>query len=793
MEENANGLTVAYPKEMPKLFVIMPFGVKRHDGAEFDFDAVYRTVIRPTAERGGWDVLRIDEVSIPGTISDQYLKELLNAELVLADISIPNANVFYELGVRHAVSSSGTLLISSATPEVVPFDLRGQRIIFFDPSQPDLLAQGISSALTAFAESAITSPLRPVLERAGALADPRQDREGFDLDVAARIERAKNADQLIALWKWLEPLAPLPVIRLRDLAERLSDLGEWLYAAEVLRKAAAIQPNDFEINRRLGWFLQQAGPDHDDAALAAYQTALSINPKDPETLGLMGGREKRKGNFAAATDFYNRGANLSPNNRYMLVNQAAMTILSSPGAPAHGIELYRLLLERILRSDHSDEWSEILIGESSFAIGHFADAEAAYRRAAGASTSPKPLRSAADQLDTFASVGFQTEQATVLSHLSRGLASAIEKGIPVATAQPLPTSSVDEATPVLVHLSDIHFGSKTPGGKSLHRFFDGDNSQSLSAHFRDEFDNISGHFKFDSGRMYLVVSGDLAYRAVKQEFTDAKKSIEEICQRLGIPKNRVIIVPGNHDINWALSQDDLGQRFDHFLRFLFEFYGPDLCKRKYPLIDWPLGYDNAHPEPHQIVSIHRDTGHDLLFLGMNSCVYESHQDHFGFVGEKQIKAIRKLVSGANVSRATVKVAVIHHHLHPFPELLEQRDPSKTWYDISTIRDAGFVERALENLGIDFVLHGHKHKPQFRETVVRDSSTETDSAKRLIVCGAGSVSCTELEAEEQNQYQVIELYRSQRIRDGEFARLEWRCLSRRPGVGWVSPNVWQIRG
>ena len=75
-----------YPQGMPKLFVIMPFGLKRHEGVEFDFDAVYQTVICPTAQQCGWDALRIDEVSTPGPINDQYLRELLNAELVLADI-----------------------------------------------------------------------------------------------------------------------------------------------------------------------------------------------------------------------------------------------------------------------------------------------------------------------------------------------------------------------------------------------------------------------------------------------------------------------------------------------------------------------------------------------------------------------------------------------------------------------------------------------------------------------------------------------------------------------------------
>ena len=228
------------------------------------------------------------------------------------------------------------------------------------------------------------------------------------------------------------------MIRLRDLAERLSDCGEWLHAADVLRKAASIQPNDFEILRRLGWFLQQAGPDYDDSALDAYQRALAVNPNDPETLGLMGGREKRKRNFAAAIDFYNRGANLSPNNRYMLVNQAAMTILSNADDPAHGIELYRSLRDRIMQADHSDEWSEILIGESSFAIGNVVDAEAAYRRAAEVARSPKPLRSAADQLEIFRSISFQPTQAEALSQLLRVMAAAVEAGIPRPGASTAP-------------------------------------------------------------------------------------------------------------------------------------------------------------------------------------------------------------------------------------------------------------------------------------------------------------------------------------------------------------------
>jgi hypothetical protein len=51
--------------------------------------------------------------------------------------------------------------------------------------------------------------------------------------------------------------------------------------------------------------------------------------------------------------------------------------LLNPGAPVLVIDLYRLLRDRVLHADHADEWSEILIGESCFAIGNFTDAEAA--------------------------------------------------------------------------------------------------------------------------------------------------------------------------------------------------------------------------------------------------------------------------------------------------------------------------------------------------------------------------------------------------------------------------------
>jgi hypothetical protein len=89
---------------MPKLFVVMPFGTRaaerNHNIRAINFDAVYTQFVKPAAESLGWTVLRIDEVTTPGAIEQQYLREIFEADLMLADVSLPNGNVFYELGAR---------------------------------------------------------------------------------------------------------------------------------------------------------------------------------------------------------------------------------------------------------------------------------------------------------------------------------------------------------------------------------------------------------------------------------------------------------------------------------------------------------------------------------------------------------------------------------------------------------------------------------------------------------------------------------------------------------------------
>src|SRR5215470_13256758 len=94
----------------PRAFVIMPFGLKPSGGAsgpDINFEAVYDGLLEPALRAAGCDVVRADKDVAAGDIRTEMFFELVTADLVVADITIDNSNVFYELGVRDGVCPRG--------------------------------------------------------------------------------------------------------------------------------------------------------------------------------------------------------------------------------------------------------------------------------------------------------------------------------------------------------------------------------------------------------------------------------------------------------------------------------------------------------------------------------------------------------------------------------------------------------------------------------------------------------------------------------------------------------------
>jgi tetratricopeptide (TPR) repeat protein len=114
----------------PLCFVLMPFGRKPDSrGSIINFDSVYEKVISPAVIDARLEPIRADEEKVGGIIHKPMYERLILCEYAVADLTTANANVFYELGVRHAIRPWSTLLIFAEGGTQLPFDLAPMRAI----------------------------------------------------------------------------------------------------------------------------------------------------------------------------------------------------------------------------------------------------------------------------------------------------------------------------------------------------------------------------------------------------------------------------------------------------------------------------------------------------------------------------------------------------------------------------------------------------------------------------------------------------------------------------------------
>jgi len=124
------------------------------------FDAYYETVYVPAIEAAGLLPCRADDLYRPSTIIHDIWGYTQSAKLVLADLSGKNANVFYDLGLAHALAKPAILVTESM--EDVPFDLRALRVLEYNKNEPrwgEVLQDKITNAIKEVAQAPLQSVL----------------------------------------------------------------------------------------------------------------------------------------------------------------------------------------------------------------------------------------------------------------------------------------------------------------------------------------------------------------------------------------------------------------------------------------------------------------------------------------------------------------------------------------------------------------------------------------------------------------------------------------------------------
>jgi O-acetyl-ADP-ribose deacetylase (regulator of RNase III) len=123
-------------KSTKRCFVIMPFGEKADSGLLIDFDRIYDEMIRPAVEETNLECIRCDQIAEAGSIHRDMFEHICNDEVAVVDITSLNPNVFYELGVRHALCERVTVMIRRKGM-TSPFNVSGMRTIEYDPGAPE--------------------------------------------------------------------------------------------------------------------------------------------------------------------------------------------------------------------------------------------------------------------------------------------------------------------------------------------------------------------------------------------------------------------------------------------------------------------------------------------------------------------------------------------------------------------------------------------------------------------------------------------------------------------------------
>jgi hypothetical protein len=231
-----------------RAFVIRGFGQQ----AGVDFERVHRELIRPAlAEAGvtGGDTTQV--IVQAGNIRKDMFRELIAADVVVADVSIHNANVFYELGIRHAVKPRSTVLIYAKIDEI-PFDLKTDRYLRYDPGSPGASRTDLTQVLReTLASEDVDSPIYELLPEfapssyTALISLPRS--------LAEDIEQAREAKQAGELRLIAGEVTGLRFEEpaLRAAAAALEHAGDDIGAQRAWERIRDIHPDEFDANRAL--------------------------------------------------------------------------------------------------------------------------------------------------------------------------------------------------------------------------------------------------------------------------------------------------------------------------------------------------------------------------------------------------------------------------------------------------------------------------------------------------------------------------------------------------------------
>lgn len=343
----------------PLCFVVMPFGIKTtHGRGPVNFDSVYEEILAPAIRDAGLDPLRADQELVGGLIHKPMYERLILADYAIADLTSANANVLYELGVRHAVRPYSTVLVSADVAQV-PFDLTPDRVLPYvldGSGRPGAAEQDRHKLVRALRAARNAQTDSPVFQLIGDLPHPEIDRlktdtfraqAAYSAAAKSRLAAARSAgiEALRAVEDELGPLEDVEAGILVDLLLSYRATKAW---QEMIRLVEAM-PEPLRravlVREQYGFALNRAARSQD--AERELLAVLAEHGPSGETFGLLGRvykdrwQNERSGSILAcrghlekAIDAYRRGFETDWRDAYPGINAVTLMEIRDPGGTA---------------------------------------------------------------------------------------------------------------------------------------------------------------------------------------------------------------------------------------------------------------------------------------------------------------------------------------------------------------------------------------------------------------------------------------------------------------------------
>lgn len=366
----------------PLCFVLMPF--ERKTGAAgmlIDFDAVYRDLIAPSVRAAGLEPIRADEEVTGGLIHKPMFERLILCEYAVADLTFANANVFYELGIRHAVRPHSTVLMFAAGTRL-PFDVAPERALPYPVSEAgdptDLMAakRRLTDRLVAARDRSVDSPVFQLVDGFPDVSrlktDVFRDRVQYSTRWKERLAqaRATGLDAVRAAQTDLGNLVDVEAGILIDLFlsyRAVKGYDEMVALAETMPRPLATTPL---VREQLGLALNRLG--RRSEAERVLQALIEERGASSETYGILGRVYKDRWNEAsqAGEDLLARGLLDKAINAYLAgfeadwrdaypgINAVTLMEISDPpdGRRTQLIPVVSYAVDRRVASGHADYW-----------------------------------------------------------------------------------------------------------------------------------------------------------------------------------------------------------------------------------------------------------------------------------------------------------------------------------------------------------------------------------------------------------------------------------------------------